>query len=215
MKDSTLRQDILDELEFEPSIDANDIGVAVEDGIVTLSGHVASYAQKTAVQLAVERIKGVKGIADEIEVRYPGAAGTSDDEIAKRAVAMLKWSTMVPADTVRVRVEKGWVTLTGSLDWNYQKLGAAEALKGLHGVTGITNLIELRPRVSSPDVKQHIENALRRNAEVEADGITVNVTGNKVTLSGNVRAWRERRIAEQAAWATPGVTAVDDRLTIS
>lgn len=215
MKDGTLRQDIMDELEFEPSIDANDIGVAVEDGIVTLSGHVSSYTEKTTVQRVVERIKGVKGIADEIEVRYPGYASTSDDEIAKRAVAMLKWSTVVPADKVHVRVEKGWVTLTGSLDWNYQKVGAADALKGLHGVTGITDHIELLPRVSSLDVKTHIENALRRNAEIEANGITVKVTGNKVTLEGNVRAWHERRVAEQAAWATPGVTTVEDRLTIS
>jgi len=215
MRDGTLRQDILDELEFEPSIDANDIGVAVEDGIVTLSGHVSNYTEKTAVQRAVERIKGVKGIADEIEVRYPGYASTSDDEIAKRAVDLLKWSTFVPADRVHVRVQKGWVTLTGSLDWNYQKVGAADALRGLHGVTGITNLIELVPRVSSLDVKKHIENALRRNAEIEAEGITVKVAGNTVTLEGNVKAWHERRVAEQAAWATPGVTTVDDQLTIS
>ncbi|MHB1110373.1 MAG: BON domain-containing protein [Devosia sp.] len=215
MKDSTLKQDVIDELEFEPSIDANDIGVAVEDGIVMLSGHVSSFAEKTMVQRAVERIKGVKGIADEIEVRYPGHASTSDDEVAKRTVDMLKWSTVVPADKVHVRVQKGWVTLTGSVDWNYQKAGAADAVKGLLGVTGISNLIELQPRVSSLDVKKHIENALRRNAEIEAKGITVNVAGNKVTLEGNVKAWYERRVAEQAAWATPGVTTVDDRLTIA
>lgn len=215
MTDKILKQDIIDELEFEPSIDASDIGVAVEDGIVTLSGHVANYAQKTTVERVVSRVKGVKGIAEEIEVRYPGTISTSDDEIAKRAVAMLKWSTVVPADKVQVKVQKGWVTLNGTLDWNYQKIGAADAVRNLDGVTGISNLIELRPRISSLDVKKHIEEALKRNAEVEAQGIRVNVAGNKVILEGSVKAWNERRVAEQAAWATPGVSVVDDRLTIS
>lgn len=214
MNDSTLRQDILDELDFEPSIDANDIGVAVEDGIVTLSGHVPSYSQKLIVERVVSRVKGVKGIAEEIEVRYRPGEGTADDEIARRAVNLLKWSTMVPENKVQVKVEGGWITLTGKLDWNYQKIGAADAVRDIHGVLGITNLIELQPRVSSIDVKKHIEDALKRNAEIETKSIRVNVAGNKVTLEGKVKAWSERKTAEQAAWATPGVTAVVDRLTI-
>lgn len=213
--DSALRQDILDELDFEPAIDPNDIGVAVEDGIVSLSGHVPSYPQKMIVERVVSRVKGVKGLAEEIEVRFPGSIGVSDDEIAKRAVDVLEWSTLVPDDRVQVKVQNGWLTLTGVLDWHYQKTGAAEALKGIRGVTGISNRIELRPRVSSLDVKQRIESALRRSAHLEASGIRVNIDGNKVILEGRVKAWSERRLAERAAWATPGVTAVDDRLTVS
>lgn len=215
MNDKKLKQDIVDELEFEPSIDATDIGVGVEDGIVTLNGHVSSYAQKLTIERLVSHVKGVKGIAEDIEVRYPGPAGTADDEVARRAVNMLKWSTVVPADKVQVKVQNGWVTLTGTLDWNYQKIAAADAVRNLAGVTNISNLIELRPRLSSIDVKKHIEDSLKRNAELEAKSIRVNVAGNKVILEGNVKAWHERRIAEQAAWATPGVTTVDDRLTIA
>lgn len=215
MNDRTLRQDIIDELDFEPSIDSSNIGVAVEDGIATLSGHVASYAQKTTVESVISRVKGVKGIAEEIEVRYPGEVGTSDDEIAKRAVSLIKWSSVVPADKVQVKVQKGWVTLTGTLEWSYQKVGAADVLRHLEGVTGIANMIELKPRVSKVDVKKHIEDALKRSAQVEANGIRVNVAGGKVTLEGNVKAWHERGVAEQAAWATSGVSVVDDRLTIS
>ena len=214
MSDSALRQDILDELEFEPSIDANDIGVAVEDGVVTLTGHVPNFGQRQAVERVVARVKGVRGIAQEIEVRYPGGAGTSDDEVAKRVLDTLKWSTMVPDGKVQVKVQDGWVTLTGKLEWNYQRAGAADAIRDLQGVTGITNRIELSPRPSSIDVKKRIEDALRRSAEVEGKRIQVDVAGNKVILRGNVRALSERSVVEQAAWATPGVHMVDDRLTI-
>lgn len=213
--DSALRQDILDELDFEPAIDPNDIGVTVEDGIVALSGHVPSYGQKMAVERAVSRIKGVRGLAEEIEVRIPGSVGVSDDEIAKHAVDTLKWSTLVPPDRVQVKVQNGWVTLSGTLDWHYQKSGAAEVLRHLRGVTGISNRIDLRSRVSSVDVKTRIESALDRNARLEASGIRVGVSGSKVILEGNVKSWSERRLAERAAWATPGVTVVDDRLTVS
>ena len=214
MTDSTLRQDILDELDFEPSIDANDIGVAVEDGIVTLTGHVPNFGQKRAVERAVSRLKGVRGIAENIEVRFPGGPGMSDDEIAKRVVNMLKWSTMVPDGKVLVKVQDGWVTLTGKLAWNYQKTGAADAIKDLKGVIGISNMIELEPRVSATDVRKHIEDALKRSAQLEAQAIQVDVAGNKVTLKGKVKAWTERKIAEDAAWATPGVTTVSDQLAI-
>jgi osmotically-inducible protein OsmY len=215
MKDSQLKQDILDELEFEPSIDANDIGVTVEDGIVTLSGHVPNYSQKLAVERLVSHLKGVRGVAEDIEVRYPGGVpGTADDEVATRVANTLKWSTLVPDGRVQVKVEEGWVTLTGTLDWNYQKVGAADAIRDIKGVVGISNQIELIPRVSSIDVKKRIEEALKRNAQLESDSIKVDVAGNKVILKGHVKAWSERRLVEQAVWATPGVTTVSDQLKI-
>lgn len=214
MKDSALRQDILDELEFEPYVDANDIGVAVEDGIVTLTGHVPSYGQRAAVESAVSRIKGVRGIAQEIEVRFPGQPGTADDEIARRVLNTLKWSTLVPDDKVQVSVHNGWVTLTGKLEWNYQKTGAADAIRNLDGVVGITNNIVLAPRPTSVDVKKHIEGALKRYAEVEANNIQINVAGTKVTLTGKVHNLAERTAVKDAVWATPGVHAIEDRLTI-
>ncbi len=216
MSDTTLRQDILDELEFEPSIDAADIGVAVEDGIVTLTGHVPNYSQKATIEMLVGRIKGVKGIAEELEVRYRGTVGNSDDEIAKRAANSLQWNTVVPDDKVQVKVQKGWVTLTGTVDWNFEKLAAADAVRGLQGVTGITNNIGIkaRPVISPVDVKKRIENSLRRSAELEAKSIRVDVDGNRVTIDGHVKAWSERRLVEDAVWATPGVTSVVDRLTI-
>ncbi len=214
MSDSSLRQSILDELEFEPSIDANDIGVAVEDGIVTLSGHVPNFSQKQAVERVVARVKGVRGIAEEIEVRYPGGSGIADDEIARRVLDTLKWSTQVPDGKVQVTVQKGWVTLSGKLDWNYQKVGAANAIGDLNGVTGVTNKITIRPQVTSLDVRKRIEEALKRSAEVEARDITIDVAADKVTLKGRVKTWNERWLVEDTAWATPGVTHVSDELGV-
>ena len=214
MNDSTLRQDILDELEFEPSIDANDIGVTVEDGIVTLTGHVPNYRQKRAAERVVARVKGVRGIAEEIVVRPPYGSGVADDEIAKRAVETLRWSTIIPDEKVQVKVQDGWVTLTGMLDWNYQKTGAADAIRDLKGVTGVTNQIELTPRVTSVDVKKRIQDALKRSAEVEAQGINVDVASSKVTLKGHVKTWNERKLVRETAWATPGVAYVSDQLTV-
>jgi osmotically-inducible protein OsmY len=216
MNDGTLRQDIVDELDFEPSIDAANIGVAVEKGIVTLTGHVPTYSQKVTVENVVRRVKGVKGIAEEIEVRPFGSNRTADDEIAKRAVSTLDWNTSVPDNSVQVKVQKGWLTLTGTVDWQYQKNAAAEAMAGLAGVTGVTNQIQIKPRASAFDVKKRIEDALKRNAEIEAQAIRVNVIdGGKVRLEGKVHAWSERSAAERAAWSAPGVTVVEDRITIS
>lgn len=216
MNDGTLRQDIVDELDFEPSIDAANIGVAVENAIVTLTGHVPTYTQKMTVENVVRRVKGVKGIAEEIEVRPFGSNRTADDEIAKRAVNTLSWNTSVPDGAVQVKVQKGWLTLTGTVDWQYQKNAAAEAMADLAGVTGVTNQIQIRPRPSAFDVKKRIEDALKRNAEVEAQAIRVNVIdGGKVRLEGKVHAWSERTAAERAAWSAPGVTVVEDRITIS
>jgi osmotically-inducible protein OsmY len=215
MSDSSLRQDIIDELDFEPSIDAADIGVAVEDGVATLTGHVPTYAQKITVEDVVRRVKGVKGIAQQIEVRPFGTNRTADDEIAKRALSTISWNTAIPDDAVQVKVQEGWVTLTGKVEWQYQKTAAADAVRDLAGVVGVTNRIEIASRASAFDVKKRIEDALKRNAEIEAQAIRVNVLdGGKITLDGKVHAWSERRAAERAAWSAPGVKVVDERITV-
>jgi osmotically-inducible protein OsmY len=165
MDDKVLRQFIIDELDFEPSIDAANVGVAVENGVVTLSGHVASYAEKIAAERAVQRVKGVKAIAEEIEVRHPDQAKRSDDEIAQRALNILKWSVQVPADSIQVKVEKGWVTLSGTVPWQYQRLAAESAVRKLSGVRGVTNLTEIKPDVAASDIQRKIMDSLKRNAE--------------------------------------------------
>ena len=214
MNDSTLRQDIIDELDFEPSIDAASIGVAVEDGVVTLTGHVSTYAQKATAEDAVRRVKGVRGIAEEIEVRPFGTNKTADDEIVKRALQTISWNTVIPDGAIQVKVQDGWVTLTGKVDWQYQKTAATQTIGGLAGVLGVYNKIEVKPHASVSDVKKRIEDALKRNAEVEAKAIRVNVVNGKVTLEGRVNNWAERSATERAAWSAPGVRAVDDRITI-
>lgn len=215
MQDTTLRQNILDELEFEPSIDAANIGVAVDNGVVTLTGHVSTYAEKTTAENVVRRVKGVRGIAEEIEVRIGVSYITADDEIAKRALNSMNWSTSVPKDAVQVKVQKGWVTLTGKVEWQYQKNAAAEAVRGLAGVVGISNQIEITPRPTAYDVRKRIEDAFKRDAELEAQAIRVDVFDGKVTLNGKVKAWSERQAAERAAWSAPGVRSVEDRISIA
>jgi osmotically-inducible protein OsmY len=214
MTDAYLRQAIVDELDFEPSVDAANIGVAVDNGVVTLTGHVASYAEKIAAERAVERVKGVRAIAENIEVRYPGHKRTADDEIAERALSIIGWNVQVPKDSVKIKVEKGRVTLEGVVDWRFQREAAESAVRQLSGVVGVSNLIEVKPNVAPREIKQKILDALKRNAELEADSIRVNVTEGNVVLEGNVRAWYERGIAEQAAWSAPGVKAVQDHLAI-
>lgn len=215
MDDITLRQDIIDELEFEPSIDAADIGVAVEDGVVTLTGHVSTYAQRATAEDVVRRVKGVRGIAQEIEVRLFGAKSMADDEIAKRALYTINWNTTVPKNAVLVKVQQGWVTLTGEVGWQYQRTAAAEAVRNLDGVLGVNNCIEVKPRASVSDVKKRIEDALKRNAELESNAIHVDVLNDKVILKGKVNAWAERSAAERAAWSAPGVREVEDQLEVS
>ncbi|WP_025662852.1 BON domain-containing protein, partial [Rhizobium sp. IBUN] len=184
MTDVTLRQNVLDELDFEPSIDAAHIGVTAEGGVVTLTGHVATYSEKDAAERAARRVKGVHAIAQEIEVRPYGTHVTADDEIAKRSISTLAWRTTVPRDAVTVRVQNGWVTLEGTVEWQYQKNAAASAIRDLAGVVGISNLIAVAPRPTSSDVKRRIEDAFRRDAELEAQAIQVNVLDGKVTLDG-------------------------------
>jgi osmotically-inducible protein OsmY len=215
MSDLTLRNTILDELDFQPDIDAAQIGVSVDKGVVTLSGHVKSYAQKVSAERAVKAIKGVRAVAEEIEVRLEKGAGTADDTIANRAVNIISWRSDTPEGDIKVVVQKGWVTLEGQVDWQYQKELAESAVRKLSGVVGVDNRITLRPQVNVVDIQQSIEEALKRNAEVDAKGIRIKVEGSVVKLEGKVHFWREREIAERAAWSVPGVTRVDDQLLIA
>lgn len=210
-----LRQDILDELEFEPSVNAAHIGVAVDTGVATLSGHVESYAEKLAAVAATRRVRGVSAIADEIEVRYPSKKKTADDEIAKRAVDILGWDTRVPSGSIQITVRDGWITLSGKADWYYQKNAAEKDVRKLSGVHGIVNNIEIKPHAKAEDIKQKIESALKRHAEVEANAVRIIVKNNDtVILEGTVDSWDERYAVENAAWSAAGVKWVEDRLTV-
>lgn len=214
MDDKVLRQDVVSELDFDPSIDAASIGVAVEGGVVTLTGHVGSYAEKISAERAAQRVKGVRAIAQEIIVRYPEDKKTADDQIAERAVSIMNWDARIPAEDVMVKVQQGWVTLSGSVNWHFQREAAESSVRRLSGVVGVTNEIRVKPEARPDDVRKKIVDALERNAELEADSIRVFVQGDKVTLEGNVKGWYERDVAERAAWSVPGVAAVEDRLTL-
>lgn len=213
MTDPGIRQDVIDELEFDPAIEAKAIGIAVDNGVVTLSGHVPTYVQKLLAQKAAERVKGVRGVAMELEVRLAGSSKRHDDEIAQRALNIIAWSANA-GDAIKVAVENGFVTLAGAVDWNYKKVEAERAVRHLSGVTGVANDIVVNPRVSGQDIRDRIARALKRSAELESAGIKVAVADCIVTLSGEVKSWRDREIAEKAAWAAPGVTQVRDELVL-
>lgn len=214
MNDNELRQLVIDELEYEPSIDAADIGVAAENGVVTLSGHVADYAQKMAAERATWRVKGVKGIAQKIEVRLSGDKKRNDDEIAQRALNILAWNALVPKDRVRIRVSDGWITLSGSLSWNYQRQAAESEVRKLSGIKGVINNITLTSAAQTGDLKRRIQDALKRHAEVEADAIHVNIGDDgTVRIAGQVDNWSELQAVEHAVWSAPGVRRIDDHLT--
>ena len=214
MDDKVLKALVEDELQFQPTVDAAHIGVSVRNGIVHLDGRVPNFAQKATVEAAVKRVKGVRGYVEDLTVQPHGDVH-SDDAIAAQVANVLDWDTLLPKDAIKVKVEAGWVTLSGDVEWAYQRIAAEGGLRRLHGVRGLTNLIVIRPKAQPDDIKQRIEQALERQAEVEARGITVTVDGGKVRLDGKVRAWRERDAIERAAWAAPGVTGVEDRVTIS
>ncbi|GAA0295088.1 BON domain-containing protein [Sphingomonas oligophenolica] len=213
--DSELQRDVLDELEFEPQVDHAHIGVTAKSGVITLTGFVPNYMQKIAAEHAAARVKGVRAIAEEIEVRLANDPKTSDPEIAERIVQVFRWDVSVPDDRIQVRVEHGWVTLSGEVDWNYQKKAAQAAAGKITGVKGINNRIEVRAEPSPSDVRERIMAAIKRSSAIDASGIDVTVSGHTVKLSGEVHGWNERRVAEQAAWAAPGVTKVEDDIVFA
>jgi osmotically-inducible protein OsmY len=214
MTDLELKKAIEAELDFEPSIDAAEVGVAVKDGIVTLTGRIDSYWAKVAAERAVFRVAGVNAVANDLEVRLPTASERTDEDIARAARNALEWDVLLPSDTIRVAVSKGWITLEGSVDWQYQKQAAERAVRGLTGVRGVSNLIEVKPHARPTQVKAQIQEALKRSAELDANRIVVETDGDKVILRGTVRSWAEREEAERAAWRAPGVRSVDNRITV-
>jgi osmotically-inducible protein OsmY len=214
MTDKELKQHVQNALDWEPSLDASDIGISVDGSVVTLRGNVASYAEKIAAERVALRVYGVKAVANDLAVHLVSGFERTDTEIAQAAVAALKWNTVVPDDRVTVTAANGWLTLNGTLDWHYQKDAAARVVRDLMGVKGVTNNITVQPRVKTIDVRDKIEAAFKRSAEIDARRINVNAMDGKVILSGNVHSWAERQEAERAAWAAPGVTQVEDRLTI-
>ena len=214
MTDSDLKKNVELELNWEPSVNATDIGVAVKDGVVALTGQVDSYWERSAAERATGRVSGVKGLANDLEIRLPYASGRSDEDVARAALNRLDWSVTVPKDRVKVKVSQGWLTLEGTLDWQFQKEAAEEAVQNLLGVKGATNQIQVKPQISKAEVKGAIEAALKRNAVVDASRITVQTEGDTVILRGTVRSWIERDEAMHAAWRAPGVRSVDNRIMI-
>ncbi len=210
--DQEIQKDVMAELRWDAQIQPNEIGVAVKDGVVTLTGWVDSYLKKWSAEDAARRVAGVKAIANDLDVKL--ATERTDPDIAAAAVHALEWDSSVPAGKVQVTVSKGWITLRGEVEWQYQRQAAESLVRRLAGVKGVTNLIVVKPSTTPSELKKKIEDALIRNAQVDAKNITVEVQGGKAILRGTVRAWIEKEEAERVAWSAPGITSVENRITL-
>jgi len=210
--DEEIQKDVLAELKWDAQVQPNEIGVSVKDGVVTLTGWVDSYLKKWAAEDAAHRVGGVKAVANDIEVKV--FSERTDPDIAEAAIRALQWDASVPADKIQVTVSKGWVTLKGEVNWNFEKQDAERVVRRLTGVKGVSNLITVKPSTTPSELKKRIEDALVRNAKVDANKITVEVQGSKAILKGAVRAWVEKEEAERVAWLAPGVTSVENRITV-
>lgn len=213
--DSEIKRDVEAELLWEPSVDHAHIGVTVDDAVVTLDGHVRSFLEKIAAERAVRRVAGVRAIAEELAVRYPNDRKIADDQIAGRICDLFAWDALIPADRIQVKVEHGRVTLAGEVDWNFERDAARKAASRISGVMAVNNLVELRRVPTAKNVRDHIVAAFKRHADIDSKSITVVTDGGRVHLGGLVHAWRDREIAERAAWAAPGVSAIEDNILVA
>jgi osmotically-inducible protein OsmY len=213
--DNEIKKDVEDELQWAPGLDATDIAVSVKNGVVTFTGFVKSYLEKYETERAAKRVAGVVGVANDLEVRLPTNDERPDPEIARQAVQAIRSQLPISGDRIKPIVNKGWVVLEGEVEWNYQRQTAEETVRKIKGVKGVTNAIKVKPSVQPQEIKQKIEQALRRIAELDAGRIQVETQGSEVILKGTVRSWAEREEAERAAWSAPGVTRVDDRIIVS
>ena len=213
--DSEIERDVRDELKWDPDLDATDIAVSVKNGVVTLTGFTRSYTDRLEAELAAKRVAGVHAVANDIEVRLPAIDQRPDPDIARDAVVALKSELPISHDRIKVIVKDGWITLEGAVEWQYQKTTAETAVRRVKGVKGVTSVIAVKPKVEPSELQRKIMEAFKRNAEVDANRITVEAHGSEVILKGTVRSWIEREEAERVAWSAPGITRVEDRIVVS
>ncbi|GAA5188298.1 BON domain-containing protein [Rugosimonospora acidiphila] len=215
--DDQIQRDVLEEFSWDARVQPNEIGVTVNDGVVALTGWVDNYGKKWTAERTAHRVNGVRAVANDIEVRLPSSAERTDADIAGAATRALEWDAFVPIERLDITVARGWVTVKGEVEWEYQRRSAERAVRRLSGVRGVTNLVTVRPRIqpSAGELRQRIEDALSRNAETDAEQVNVDVETDKVILRGSVRSWVEKQEAERVAWSAPGVTSVDNRIAVT